>query len=85
MHEVAIAESVLNSVLRHADGRRAARPRENEMHVKKIRVVEDALDANMVRSALPSLPLEENNLLIVARVMASAVTEGEDKPLKYPA
>ncbi|HSM08962.1 MAG TPA: hydrogenase nickel incorporation protein HypB [Gemmatimonadota bacterium] len=59
------------------------------------------LDANMVRSALPSLPLEEIDLLIVenvgnlvcpaefrigenARVMASAVTEGEDKPLKYP-
>ena len=59
------------------------------------------LDANMVRSALPSLPLDEIDLLIVenvgnlvcpaefrigedARVMASAVTEGEDKPLKYP-
>ncbi|MFW6084680.1 MAG: hydrogenase nickel incorporation protein HypB [Gemmatimonadota bacterium] len=59
------------------------------------------LDANMVRSALPSLPLDDIDLLIVenvgnlvcpaefrigedARVMASAVTEGEDKPLKYP-
>ncbi len=59
------------------------------------------LDANMVRSALPSLPLNDIDLLIVenvgnlvcpaefrigedARVMASAVTEGEDKPLKYP-
>ena len=59
------------------------------------------LDANMVRSALPSMPLSDIDLLIVenvgnlvcpaefrigedARVMASAVTEGEDKPLKYP-
>ncbi|HET6551709.1 MAG TPA: hydrogenase nickel incorporation protein HypB [Solirubrobacter sp.] len=59
------------------------------------------LDANMVRSALPTLPLDELDLLIIenvgnlvcpaefrvgehARVMVSAVTEGEDKPLKYP-
>src|SRR5215216_824950 len=59
------------------------------------------LDANMVRSALPSLPLEEIDLLVVenvgnlvcpaefrigedARAMISSVTEGEDKPLKYP-
>ena len=59
------------------------------------------LDANMVRSALPALPLEEIDLLIVenvgnlvcpaefrigedVRVMVSSVTEGEDKPLKYP-
>src|SRR3954447_19121810 len=59
------------------------------------------LDANMVRSALPSLPLGEIDLLIIenvgnlvcpaefrvgedARVMVSSVTEGEDKPLKYP-
>ncbi len=59
------------------------------------------LDANMVRSAIPSLPLEEIDLLIIenvgnlvcpaefkvgedARVMVSSVTEGEDKPLKYP-
>jgi hydrogenase nickel incorporation protein HypB len=59
------------------------------------------LDANMVRSAIPALPLEEIDLLIVenvgnlvcpaefrigedARVMVTAVTEGEDKPLKYP-
>jgi hydrogenase nickel incorporation protein HypB len=59
------------------------------------------LDANMVRSALGALPLEDLDLLIVenvgnlvcpaefrigehARVMVSAVTEGEDKPLKYP-
>jgi hydrogenase nickel incorporation protein HypB len=59
------------------------------------------LDANMVRSALHSVPLDEIELLIVenvgnlvcpaefrigedARVMVSSVTEGEDKPLKYP-
>jgi hydrogenase nickel incorporation protein HypB len=59
------------------------------------------LDANMVRSALPSLPLETLDLLVVenvgnlvcpaefrvgedARVMVASVTEGEDKPLKYP-
>ncbi len=59
------------------------------------------LDANMVRSAVPSLPLEEIDLLLVenvgnlvcpaefrigedARAMVSSVTEGEDKPLKYP-
>lgn len=59
------------------------------------------LDANMVRSALPRLPLHEIDLLVIenvgnlvcpaefrvgehARVMVSAVTEGEDKPLKYP-
>ncbi len=59
------------------------------------------LDANMVRSALPSLPLSELDLLVIenvgnlvcpaefrvgedARVMVSSVTEGEDKPLKYP-
>lgn len=59
------------------------------------------LDANMVRSALPEIPLEELDLLVIenvgnlvcpaefrvgedARVMVSSVTEGEDKPLKYP-
>jgi hydrogenase nickel incorporation protein HypB len=59
------------------------------------------LDANMVRSALPSLALESLDLLVIenvgnlvcpaefrvgedARVMVSSVTEGEDKPLKYP-
>jgi hydrogenase nickel incorporation protein HypB len=59
------------------------------------------LDANMVRSAIPDLPLEEIDLLIVenvgnlvcpaefrigedTRVMVCSVTEGEDKPLKYP-
>ena len=55
----------------------------------------------MVRSAIPALPLDEIDLLLVenvgnlvcpaefrigedARVMVCAVTEGEDKPLKYP-
>jgi hydrogenase nickel incorporation protein HypB len=59
------------------------------------------LDANMVRSAIPELPLAEIDLLVIenvgnlvcpaefrvgedVRVMVSAVTEGEDKPLKYP-
>jgi hydrogenase nickel incorporation protein HypB len=59
------------------------------------------LDANMVRTALPALPLAQIDLLIVenvgnlvcpaefrigedARVMVCSVTEGEDKPLKYP-
>ena len=59
------------------------------------------LDANMVRSAIPALPLDEIDLLLVenvgnlvcpaefkigedARVMICSVTEGEDKPLKYP-
>jgi hydrogenase nickel incorporation protein HypB len=59
------------------------------------------LDANMVRSALPSLPLDAIDLLVIEnvgnlvcpaefrvgedkRVMICAVTEGEDKPLKYP-
>jgi hydrogenase nickel incorporation protein HypB len=59
------------------------------------------LDANMVRSAMPQLPLADIDLLVIEnvgnlvcpaefrvgedlRVMVSAVTEGEDKPLKYP-
>jgi hydrogenase nickel incorporation protein HypB len=59
------------------------------------------LDANMVRSALPAVPLEKIDLLVIenvgnlvcpaefrvgedARAMVSSVTEGEDKPLKYP-
>jgi hydrogenase nickel incorporation protein HypB len=59
------------------------------------------LDANMVRSALGALPLDQLDLLVVenvgnlvcpaefrigedARIMVSSVTEGEDKPLKYP-
>ena len=59
------------------------------------------LDANMVRSAIGDLPLDELDLLVIenvgnlvcpaefrvgedARVMICSVTEGEDKPLKYP-
>jgi hydrogenase nickel incorporation protein HypB len=59
------------------------------------------LDANMVRSALPQVPLDEIDLLVIENVgnlvcpaeftvgedrrwMISSVTEGEDKPLKYP-
>jgi len=59
------------------------------------------LDANMVRTAIPALPLDDLDLLVVEnvgnlvcpaefrigedhRVMVSSVTEGEDKPLKYP-
>src|SRR3954451_12278756 len=59
------------------------------------------LDANMVRSAIGALPLDEIDLLVIenvgnlvcpaefrvgedARIMVCSVTEGEDKPLKYP-
>src|SRR5947209_221810 len=59
------------------------------------------LDANMVRSALPALPLPAIDLLVIenvgnlvcpaefrvgedARAMVCSVTEGEDKPMKYP-
>jgi hydrogenase nickel incorporation protein HypB len=59
------------------------------------------LDANMVRSAIPEVDLEEIDLLVIenvgnlvcpaefrvgedARAMVCSVTEGEDKPLKYP-
>ena len=59
------------------------------------------LDANMVRSALGSVPLHDIDLLVIEnvgnlvcpaefkvgehhRVMIASVTEGEDKPLKYP-
>ncbi|HEX5955967.1 MAG TPA: hydrogenase nickel incorporation protein HypB [Solirubrobacterales bacterium] len=59
------------------------------------------LDANMVRSTLDELALDELDLLVIenvgnlvcpaefrvgedARVMVSSVSEGEDKPLKYP-
>jgi hydrogenase nickel incorporation protein HypB len=59
------------------------------------------LDANMVRSALGALPLDEIDLLVIenvgnlvcpaefrvgedARAMVCSITEGEDKPLKYP-
>jgi hydrogenase nickel incorporation protein HypB len=59
------------------------------------------LDANMVRSAIPALPLHDIDLLVIenvgnlvcpaefkvgedTRVMVTSVTEGEEKPLKYP-
>jgi hydrogenase nickel incorporation protein HypB len=59
------------------------------------------LDAPMVRSALPKLPLPELDLVLIenvgnlvcpaefdvgenARAMVYAITEGEEKPLKYP-
>ena len=59
------------------------------------------LDANMVRSGLAEMPLEEIDALVIenvgnlvcpaefkvgedARVMVYSVTEGEEKPLKYP-
>jgi len=59
------------------------------------------LDANMVRSALPELPLADIDLLVIenvgnlvcpaefrvgedVRAMVCSITEGEDKPLKYP-
>jgi hydrogenase nickel incorporation protein HypB len=59
------------------------------------------LDANMVRSAIDQIPLDEIDLLVIENVgnlvcpaefttgehhrwMTSSVTEGEDKPLKYP-
>jgi len=59
------------------------------------------LDANMVRSGLGELPLDDIDILIIenvgnlvcpaefrvgedARVMVYSITEGEEKPLKYP-
>jgi hydrogenase nickel incorporation protein HypB len=59
------------------------------------------LDANMVRSAMPELPLHDIDLLVIenvgnlvcpaefrvgedVRAMVCSVTEGEDKPMKYP-
>ena len=59
------------------------------------------LDAPMVRSALPRLPLRDLDLVLIenvgnlvcpaefdvgedARAMVYAITEGEEKPLKYP-
>ena len=78
------------------------------LHIPVVQINTDAgfggechLDANMVRSALPDLPLEEIDLLVIenvgnlvcpaefrvgedARIMVSSVTEGEDKPAKYP-
>src|SRR5262249_15893727 len=79
-----------------------------EFHVPIVQINTDAgfggechLDANMVRSALPSMPLDAIDLLVIEnvgnlvcpaefkvgedrRVMITAVTEGEDKALKYP-
>ena len=78
------------------------------LHIPVVQINTDAgfggechLDANMVRSALPALPLDEIDLLVIenvgnlvcpaefkvgedARIMVSSVTEGEEKPLKYP-
>ena len=86
------------------DGRRPA----GGLHIPVVQLNTDAgfggechLDANMVRSAIPELPLHDIDLLVVenvgnlvcpaefrigedARVMVCSVTEGEDKPLKYP-
>ncbi len=59
------------------------------------------LDATMVRSALPRLPLDDLDVVVIenvgnlvcpaefdvgehARLMVFSVTEGEEKPLKYP-
>src|SRR4030088_1850598 len=59
------------------------------------------LDANMVRSALDQIQLDELDMLVIenvgnlvcpaefkvgedARAMVCSITEGEDKPLKYP-
>ena len=59
------------------------------------------LDATMVRSALPRLPLDDLDLVVIenvgnlvcpaefdvgedARPMVFSITEGEEKPLKYP-
>jgi hydrogenase nickel incorporation protein HypB len=78
------------------------------LHIPVVQINTDAgfggechLDANMVRSALPDLPLDDIDLLVIenvgnlvcpaefrvgedARIMVSSVTEGEDKPAKYP-
>ena len=72
------------------------------LHVPVTQLNTDSgFDANMVRSALPALPLADIDLLVIenvgnlvcpaefrvgedARVMVCSVTEGEDKPLKYP-
>ncbi len=59
------------------------------------------IDGNMVKEALPDLPLDEIDVLIVEnvgnlvcpaefnigedlKIMMLSVTEGDDKPLKYP-
>jgi hydrogenase nickel incorporation protein HypB len=78
------------------------------LHIPVVQINTDAgfggechLDANMVRSALPDIDLEQLDLLVVenvgnlvcpaefrigedAKAMICSVTEGEDKPLKYP-
>lgn len=78
------------------------------LHVPVVQLNTDAgfggechLDANMVRSAIPRLPLADVGLLVIenvgnlvcpaefrvgedVRAMVCSVTEGEDKPLKYP-
>ena len=78
------------------------------VHVPVVQLNTDAgfggechLDANMVRSTLRDLPLDDIDLLVIenvgnlvcpaefrvgedARAMVCSVTEGEDKPLKYP-
>ncbi len=78
------------------------------LHVPVVQLNTDAgfggechLDANMVRTALPDLPLHDIDLLVIenvgnlvcpaefrvgedARAMVCSITEGEDKPLKYP-
>ncbi len=78
------------------------------LHIPVVQINTDAgfggechLDANMVRSALPDIDLEQIDLLVVenvgnlvcpaefrigedAKAMICSVTEGEDKPLKYP-
>ncbi len=102
LHEIAVG--VLEGDVQGSfDADRLAR-----LHVPVVQINTDPgfggechLDANMVRSALPSLPLDDLDLLIIenvgnlvcpaefrvgedARVMVCPVTEGEDKPLKYP-
>ena len=78
------------------------------LHLPVVQINTDAgfggechLDANMVRTALPEVPLADIDLLVVenvgnlvcpaefrigedARAMVCSVTEGVDKPLKYP-
>jgi hydrogenase nickel incorporation protein HypB len=78
------------------------------LHIPVVQINTDAgfggechLDANMVRSALLDIDLEQLDLLVVenvgnlvcpaefrigedAKAMICSVTEGEDKPLKYP-
>ena len=78
------------------------------LHIPVVQINTDAgfggechLDANMVRTALPDVPLHDIDLLVVEnvgnlvcpaefrigedrRIMVCSVTEGVDKPLKYP-